>query len=384
MIARIAIAAALAGSAIGTAAVLADDHPAPKVPAVTPAKTAPRDRQPPFQARGVTTAVTAADPDGGAGWAVLRFTAAEGDCAALVRVVKGRFGWIDGSGTFRPARAGRHEAPDFCYPAAELKKLGAVTYPTTTVTYAPGRSPQPSRGVVWGLAAPDIREIHPENDPRLTVTKGAFLAVSATPPVPSDKGALIRGDGSIRRYDYSPNFPKAFAVAKPDTRRVAVEAPDPAGGQPWGIISAQGPRGDVCRSQVGRLLGLRLGVIERPLDTFSPTFDEIICRPESSRRPTPAYPLRLSAGVWSRGFGDDASGHVERRVLLGRTTISGEVDPSVVSVTIRTPRDVRTLVPSRPDHLILAVYEGTFPTGDVTATAHLNTGRDVTRSVYVG
>jgi hypothetical protein len=88
--------------------------------------------------------------------------------------------------------------------------------------------------------------------------------------------------------------------------------------------------------------------------------------------------------VWSQGFGDDTSGHVERRVLRGRTTISGEVDPSVVSVTIRTPRDVRTLVPSQPDHLILAVYDGTFPTGDVTGTAHLNTGRDLTRSVYVG
>ena len=136
-------------------------------------------------------------------------------------------------------------------------------------------------------------------------------------------------------------------------------------------------------SQPGRLLGLHLGVIDPALDTFQPTFDEIFCG-RGKRAPTPAYPMRLSTGVWSKGFGDDSRGRVERRVLQGRTTISGPVDPSVVSVTIRTPRDVRRLVPSQPDHLILAVYEGTFPTGNVTATAHLNTGRDVTRSVYAG
>ena len=71
-------------------------------------------------------------------------------------------------------------------------------------------------------------------------------------------------------------------------------------------------------------------------------------------------------------------------MLRGRTTIGGQAHPDVVSVTIRTPRDVRTLVPSQPDHMILAVYEGAFPAGEITATAHLKDGRDVTRSVYVG
>jgi hypothetical protein len=322
------------------------------------------------------------DPAGRPEWAVRRFTAAEaGECVELGRIVDGTFGWIDGYGRFRPARAGRHDAPDFCYRSRELERIGAVTPATTTVTYPAGRSPQPSRSVIWGLAAPGIRVIHPEGGPRLAVTeRGAFLAVAATPALPSDKGEMIRGDGSIRRYDYSPNHPKAFAASKPGTRRIAVEAPDPAGGQPWAILLADGPSGDVCTSEAGRLLGLHLGVIERPLDTFSPSFDEIVCGPKNRRRPTPAFPLRLTAGVWSQGFGDDTSGHVERRVLRGRTTISGEVDPGVVSVTIRTPRDVRTLVPSH--HLILAVYEGTFPTGDVTATAHMKDGRDVTASLH--
>ena len=380
---RIAIAAALAGSAIGAAVVLADDHPAPKVPAVAPAKTSPRDEQPPVRARDITIEVTAKDPAGGAEWAVRRFTSdpPQSECAELGRIVNGAFGWIDGYGQFRPARAGHHEAPDMCLQPSWLKRLGAQAYPTTTVAYAPGRSPQPSRGVTWGLAAPGIRAVHPAGGAELT-THPAFLAVTTTPPLPNDKGELIRDDGSTRRYDYGPDFPKPLFTAKPGTRRVAVQAPDPAGGQPWAILIADGPRDGLCLSQPGRLLGLRLGVIERPLDTFQPTFDEIVCG-RGRRSPTPAYPMRLSAGVWSRGFGDDSRGHVERRVLRGRTTISGEVHPDVVSITLRTPRDVRTLVPSK-DHLVLAVYEGTFPTGNVTATAHMRDGRDVSRSVYVG
>ena len=42
--------------------------------------------------------------------------------------------------------------------------------------------------------------------------------------------------------------------------------------------------------------------------------------------------------------------------------------PDVASVTITTPRDVRTLVPTS-DHAIIAVYDGLFPGGTATATA---------------
>jgi hypothetical protein len=383
---RLALAAALAGSAIGAAVVLADDDRAPNVPAVAPAKTVPRDKRPPVQARDVTIAVRADDPEGGPPWAVRRFTsnAAESECAELGRIVDGAFGWIDGHGTFRPARAGLHQAPDLCYQPDLLAKIGAQTVGTTTVAYPPPGSPRPSRGITWGVAGPEIRAIRPEGGPEIAVTKrGAFLAVSDTPPKTYPKGELIRRDGSVRRYDYGPEYPKTFIAPKPGTTRVAVKAPDPAGGQPWAILVADGPHGEWCQSQPGRELGLRLGEIDS-LDTFRPLFDMIVCRPPSFRVPTPAYPLRLTSGLWGEEPGDDTIGHVERRVLQGRTTISGQVDASVASVTLKTPRDVRTLVPSQPDHLILAVYEGSFPTGNVTAIAHMNDGRDVTRSVYVG
>ena len=42
------------------------------------------------------------------------------------------------------------------------------------------------------------------------------------------------------------------------------------------------------------------------------------------------------------------------------------------------------LVPSKLGHFILAAYDGTFPTGTVTATARMRDGRTVTRGVYVG
>jgi len=382
---RLALGAALAGSAIGAAIVLAGEQPAPAVPAVAPAQTVPHDKRPPVTARDITIDITVADPKRGPEWAIRRFTAGgpESECAELGRIVHGTFGWIDGSGTFRPARPGRHEAPDFCQPAKFLNRIGAQTLSTTTVRYVPGRSPQPERGVTWGLAASGIAAIRPEGGPELTVTKrGSFLHVGDAPPNAYPKGEMIRRDGSVRRYDYGPEYPSTFVAPKPGTTRVAIEAPDPAGGQPWAILVADGPHGELCRSQEGRLLGNRLGSIERPLDVFDPRFGEIFC-PRTPRDPTPAYPLRISYGLWSEGFGDDSNGHVERRVLRGRVSIHGEADPSVVSVTLRTPRDVRTLVPSQPDHLLLAVYEGTFPTGEVIATAHLKDGRDFTRRMVI-
>ena len=48
-----------------------------------------------------------------------------------------------------------------------------------------------------------------------------------------------------------------------------------------------------------------------------------------------------------RGFADPG-GSVERRVDPARIVFDGTVHPDVQTVTIRTPRDVRTIVPSSP------------------------------------
>ncbi|HWK28500.1 MAG TPA: hypothetical protein VNS09_18185 [Solirubrobacter sp.] len=97
---------------------------------------------------------------------------------------------------------------------------------------------------------------------------------------------------------------------------------------------------------------------------------------------TRAYPMRLTTMV-SRIPDGDAAGRIERRTQDGRTAFWGRVHPAVVSVATRTPRDVRTLVPTSRLHAILAVYDGTFPGARVTATARLKDGREVTRTLYV-
>jgi hypothetical protein len=51
----------------------------------------------------------------------------------------------------------------------------------------------------------------------------------------------------------------------------------------------------------------------------------------------------------------------------------------VERVTLDSPRDVRTLVPSPTGHAVLAVYDGHFIDGFVTMTAQLRGGE--TRSL---
>jgi hypothetical protein len=43
-------------------------------------------------------------------------------------------------------------------------------------------------------------------------------------------------------------------------------------------------------------------------------------------------------------------------------------------VTLRTPRDVRELVPSPVGHAVLGVYDGEFVDGEFVFTAHLKDG----------
>ena len=51
---------------------------------------------------------------------------------------------------------------------------------------------------------------------------------------------------------------------------------------------------------------------------------------------------------------------------------------------MRTPRDVRTLVPSPVGHAILAVYDGDFPAGELEITAHLRGGKTWTERHPLG
>jgi hypothetical protein len=75
---------------------------------------------------------------------------------------------------------------------------------------------------------------------------------------------------------------------------------------------------------------------------------------------------------------------VERRALPGRTILTGTAQPDVVSVTIATPSDVRTVRPSGPHHVLIVVYDGQFFRGRISATIRLSNGRTITEQVPNG
>ena len=56
----------------------------------------------------------------------------------------------------------------------------------------------------------------------------------------------------------------------------------------------------------------------------------------------------------------------------------------VERVTLRTPRDVRTLVPSAVGHAVLAVFDGDFVDGEFEFTAHLRGGKTVAPAQSLG
>jgi hypothetical protein len=75
---------------------------------------------------------------------------------------------------------------------------------------------------------------------------------------------------------------------------------------------------------------------------------------------------------------------VERRTLEGQTIITARAEPDVVSVTLATPSDVRTLRPGGPQHAFIVVYDGQFFRGAITAAILLRDGRTVTQQVQNG
>ena len=168
------------------------------------------------------------------------------------------------------------------------------------------------------------------------------------------------------------------------TEFVAARTPDPAGGEPWGMMASRGARGGACLSQPGALVGTRVGSVVRRLGIFiARGIETLIGVPAleaSSRRArTRCRSRRRSGGSSSRIRADASNGGCSGT----RIVFCGRVHADVVSVTIRTPRDVRTLVPSSDVHAILAVYDGHFPGGKVTATARMKDGREVTRALHV-
>ena len=112
------------------------------------------------------------------------------------------------------------------------------------------------------------------------------------------------------------------------------------------------------------------------------------CRPLQTR-PDAKRPCDIGTGFGNAEEleGDDAfleRARAERRLLAGRTTIYGQCSADVERVTLETPRDVRTMLPSAVGHAVLAVYDGDFVGGGGTFIAHLRGGRTWKQELMLG
>jgi hypothetical protein len=391
MMLRLALAAAAAGSAVGAVVVLADEPVrAPAVPVVAVATPAPTAAPAVARASAERIIARAADPDGGQPWAIRRFRLADrrrpSTCVDIGRLDGERFGWVDTRGRFAPVRAGSFKLFGACHTAAHLRKVGASLGSFTTLSMPPAGTPQPKVSVTWAMAPDSVRAVVPDGGAALELNASG-VALQVRPGEAGEqplRGHLEHRDGTRTPFDSLP-VPPGFRGedAVPGTGFVAARMPDPAGGQPWGLMASRGARGGVCLSLPGTLIGTRLGTVVRRLGIFLPLGLEtmIVCPPRRGT-PTKANPLRISTTTWGTEL-QDPRGRIERRMLGTRIVFHGRVHRDVASVTIRTPRDVRTLVPSSDVHAILAVYDGHFPGGEVTATARMKDGREMTRALHV-
>ncbi len=183
--------------------------------------------------------------------------------------------------------------------------------------------------------------------------------------------------------------------------RAAIEfrSPDPNGGLPFGISATRRADGRWCTSGRGRIVGDRVGGVDYDLGTFTdngpdpsgPCADHRavgLAPPPPGPALTRERPLQVSysfgGGNGEEFGGDPLAGRTARRTLRGMTTIQGVARPDVESITFASPRDVRTLRPSPRAHAFLVLYDGTFPTGEITMTSRFTNGRTTPESIEFG
>ena len=253
-------------------------------------------------------------------------------------------------------------------------------------------APMPERTVVAGMLPPQAS--HPmllgAGAPRRLSTDAnhMFLAVLPGRYWHSPLRVSVLEHGRTIAPSAASTLPVPAALMIPQAR-----APDPGGGAPWGYAaSANGA------SSYGRIVDGRLaGVLAREGSVMNGPIGWGTGEPCAGRRRSracpfadrhlPAVQFEVQSGAEEGSF-ESTPGltppQIERRTLEGHTIISARAQPDVVSVTLATPSDVRTLRPGGPHHLFIVVYDGQFFRGAITATILLRDGRTVIQSVQNG
>jgi hypothetical protein len=389
MIRRLILIALVVGVAIGAiAAVAVPEEKEPSPPDERPRIAAPFPRPegaPPYPKSRTTEIARVGDPAGGPAWAVRTFKPPFGGpftrtCMQLGRIVDGRFGWIDGDNTFRPTGTEPGIGPSNCGRAF----LKAKTWPrlamTTLAEDLDGTRPRVTLSVAWGVAPEGARTVELRIGDRRIVprliggrTFIEFLPASASPVQVSARfddielGATQNGDRKLA--------PPRLDHARP---AIAARAPDPHGGLPWGVAEVPADNGGWCTSAFERrIVGDRLGMTDKAQGLFDEGIglrytcnrDKVVLRKEG---------VFLEVG----GGGDtgvvpgsaDSPGRIARRTQPGVFTISGRARDDVESVTIATPRDVRTLIPAGRSRSFIAAYDGQFIGGETVVSARFSDG----------
>jgi hypothetical protein len=269
-----------------------------------------------------------------------------------------------------------------CDAPSDLTRFGplaaAVTYLEDPYAYAP----LPLHTVLSGLLAPDASDpvLLGAGAPRpLRVDANrAFLAVlpGRDWDAPLRISAVIAGRTIISSVVQGP------APPAPSARQA--RAPDPNGGAPWGF--AAGADGS---SAYGRIVDGRIAAIDQQDGTLmnSPEGWSGGGSGAAARSKSQPVSFDTEGGPEAGPFGPPATlprPEIQRRTLPGETIITATADTDVASITITTPRDVRTLRPAGPEHAIIVVYDGQFFRGAITATIRLTNGHTLTESVPNG
>ncbi|WP_210495309.1 hypothetical protein [Patulibacter sp. SYSU D01012] len=329
----------------------------------------------------------AADPLGGPDWAVRVFradrtfhdprrhgrlvTIGTSRCVQLGRLHRGRFGWLDGAGTFRPVRPSLFAAPAWCGSRRPDLRGDPHVDALTAITGIDDERPRLGATVLWGLVGPAARDVRTsiggrEERGAAGGPDGAILRVARP-------AAARRGIAVSLRYPGDRAARTRVVRRRSVPARIGVRAPAPGGGVPFALPTVRGPRG-WCVGPVGRVVEGRVGRITFGLGTFAETTAAEVRRMDRgcARRP-PRLTRRMPAVVHSGGgdmggepddvVGEREPDHVTRRTLPGLTYFGGRVRDDVVAITLKTPRDIRTVRPTGPAHAFLAVVDGTFASG---------------------
>ncbi len=248
--------------------------------------------------------------------------------------------------------------------------------------------PTPARTVVAGMLPPDASDpvLLGAGRPRALATDANHMVLAVLPGRYWDAPLRlsVREGGRTLTPSGDSTLPVPPALTVPQAR-----APDPDGSAPWGVAA------DANATAYGRIIDGRLGYVSEREGTVNFGPAGWGGNAEGCRRPDGGHgchPQRRPQAVEFDAQTESEAGlsqhtpsltraQIERRTLPGLTIITGRASADVASVTIVTPRDVRTLRPQGPQHVFIVVYDGQFFRGKITAEILLRDGRTVTQPV---